>query len=154
MPKSEVCDHPHGVTNDPRMIHGIHPMVGSMFSNRDGSKPGTTSLTDHLLIWVDSTCLITKPVTTRVPGYQGTRIMPSQSVLVQQSGGIAMAKALQEMAAKAKTMPAPSRADTAPGHSRDNGKGRPSGHLEFLELIKLWVSNLGLPLCPGEHHGQ
>jgi hypothetical protein len=72
---SHVCPNPKSATilTEPRMIHaihGIHPMVGSMFSNMDGSKPGTTSLTDHLLIWVDSTCLITKPVTTRVPGYQ------------------------------------------------------------------------------------
>lgn len=32
-----------------------------------------------------------------------------------QSGGIAMAKALQEIAAKAKTMPAPNRTEMAPG---------------------------------------
>ena len=66
----------------------------------------------------------------------------SQQVSVQQSGGIAMAKALQEMAAKAKTMPAPSRADTAPWR-----------HFEFLDQT-LGFHNLGLPQCPGEHQGK
>lgn len=39
----------------------------------------------------------------------------SKLQFLQQSGGIAMAKALQEIAAKAKTMPAPKRTEMAPG---------------------------------------
>lgn len=39
----------------------------------------------------------------------------SKLQFLQQSGGIAMAKALQEIAAKAKTMPAPNRTEMAPG---------------------------------------